>query len=190
MKGNHVYRRYAAIALLLLLAFGFDLLLQSDPSLDKSQRTPSNLPAHTASTSPAEGEYLVTRVIDGDTIEIAIEGEKEIVRYIGIDTPETVHPRKPVECFGAEAARKNKELAEGRLVRIERDVSDRDTYGRLLRYVYAGEIFINRELVANGYAYAVTFPPDVKYSAEFKSLESTARLSSLGLWGSSCRERL
>ena len=92
---------------------------------------------------------LVTKVIDGDTIEI--EGGQR-VRYIGIDTRETVDPTKPFQCFGVEASNKNKELVSGKRVRLEKDISETDKYGPLLRYVYVGDTFINLELDRNGYA--------------------------------------
>lgn len=123
--------------------------------------------------------YLVKRVIDGDTIEIDT-GEK--VRYIGINTPETVDPRKPVECFGKEAATKNKELVEGKLVQLEKDVSDKDQYGRLLRYVYINNVMINDLLVREGFANVSTYPPDVKYAAKFLESEKYARENKLGFW--------
>lgn len=131
----------------------------------------------------------VARVVDGDTIELET-GER--VRYIGIDTPETKHPKKEVECFGREAGEKNKELVEGKYVRLEIDVSEKDRYGRLLRYVYTPnfdissgeetETFINLELVKLGFAYAVTFPPDVKYQGEFLAAQKYARENKSGLW--------
>ncbi len=130
--------------------------------------------------------YVVARAIDGDTIELE-SGEK--VRYIGIDTPETKHPKKAVQCFGKEAHEKNKELVEGKYVRLERDVSERDKYGRLLRYVYVvntdsnEEIFVNAELVSKGYAHASTFPPDVKFQEIFLDGQDFAREHKLGLWG-------
>lgn len=130
--------------------------------------------------------YLVARAIDGDTIELE-NGEN--VRYIGVDTPETKHPKKAVQCFGKEAHEKNKELVEGKYVRLERDVSDRDKYGRLLRYVYVmnadnnEEIFVNAELVSKGYAHASTFPPDVKFQEIFLDGQIFAREHKLGLWG-------
>ena len=134
-----------------------------------NQKTDSNL-------------YLVTKIIDGDTIEVKINGEKKRVRYIGIDTPETVHPSKPVECFGKEASNRNKELVKGKMIRLEKDVSETDKYGRLLRYVYIDDDFINLRLVAEGYANVVTYPPDVKYSEQFLKAEQEARKSDLGLW--------
>ena len=121
----------------------------------------------------------VTRVIDGDTIEVE-GGEK--VRYIGINTPETVDPRKKVECFGKEASTKNKELVEGKMVRLEKDVSETDAFGRLLRYVYSDNIFVNEYLVKEGYAYADTYPPDVKYADHFTQLQNQAQQESKGLW--------
>jgi len=127
--------------------------------------------------------FLVTKVIDGDTIEI--EGGKR-VRYIGIDTPETVHPSKPVECFGKEASAKNQELVLNKKVRLEKDVSETDKYGRLLRYVYAGDIFVNDYLVSEGYAKSSTYPPDVKYNEKFLASQKIAVENEKGLWGNLC----
>lgn len=121
----------------------------------------------------------VIRVVDGDTIEI--EGGAK-VRYIGIDTPESVDPRRPVECFGKEASRKNKELVEGRRVRLEKDISDHDKFGRLLRYVYIDTTFVNLELVRQGYATSATFPPDVAHQQEFVDAQAEAREANRGLW--------
>lgn len=123
----------------------------------------------------------VVRVVDGDTIELE-GGEK--VRYIGIDTPETVDPRKPVQCFGLEASAENKKLVEGQLVRLEKDISERDKYGRLLHYVWVGDTFVNLKLVADGFARVSTYPPDVAHQAEFLAAEKTAQESNLGLWNS------
>lgn len=125
------------------------------------------------------GAYKVTRVIDGDTIEIE-GGEK--VRYIGIDTPETVDPDRPVECFGPEATQKNKELVEGQTVRLEKDTTNRDKYNRLLRYVYVGTNFINLELVKLGFAKSVAYPPDLQHQSEFSAAQIEAQKSNLGLW--------
>lgn len=124
------------------------------------------------------------RVVDGDTIVLA-GGER--LRYIGIDTPETVDPRRPVEAFGHEAARYNLQLVEGREVRIELDVQERDRYGRLLGYVYVTgddgrEVFVNAELVRQGYARVSTWPPNVRYAEYFHQLEREARQAGRGLW--------
>ena len=141
----------------------------------------------------AENLVRVIRVIDGDTIEIGggpgRSGEK--VRYIGINAPESVDPRKPVQCFGLESSLADTELVEGKLVRLEKDISDRDKYGRLLRYVYlpqagGSEIFINQKLVAEGFAEVDTFPPDVKYQKVFLATQANARAANRGLW-SACK---
>ncbi len=123
-----------------------------------------------------EGTALVVRVIDGVTIEIA---GGEIVRYIGIDTPET-YPQ--IEPFGLEAKAKNMELVEGKMVTLEKDVSDRDKYGRLLRYVYVDGLFVNGELVRLGYAKAVSYPPDTRYQWQLEVLEAEAKAAGRGIW--------
>lgn len=137
--------------------------------------------------TPTEDLSRVTRVIDGDTIEVDINGSVYRVRYIGIDTPETVHPSKPQECFGKEAGEKNRQLVEGKLVRLEKDVSETDVYGRLLRYVWVGDTFVNDYLVRQGYAYASTYPPDVKYAEQFVEAQREAVENSRGLWAA-CQE--
>lgn len=123
------------------------------------------------------------RVVDGDTIKL-IGGER--VRYTGIDTPETVHPNKPVEPFGRAASDYNRELVEGRRVRIELDVQERDRFGRLLGYVYVrgdgGELFVNAELVRAGFARVSTHPPNVRHAEDFLKLEREARDQQRGLW--------
>ena len=125
----------------------------------------------------------VVRVIDGDTIEVYLDGELHTVRYIGMDTPETVHPTKGEEPYGKEASTKNSELVLGKTVLLEKDVSETDRYGRLLRYVYVGNVFVNAELVRLGYAQVVTYPPDVKYQEHFLALQVEAREAGRGLWG-------
>ncbi|MDP3947795.1 MAG: thermonuclease family protein [bacterium] len=132
-------------------------------------------------TSVISNEVSVVRVIDGDTIEI--EGG-ERVRYIGIDTPETVDPREPVQCFGVEASDKNKELVYGVKVRLTKDVTEKDKYGRLLRYVWVGDTLINLELVKQGFAYSYSYPPDVKYQDLFVKAQAEAREAKRGLWSS------
>lgn len=127
--------------------------------------------------------YKVKRVVDGDTIELE-NGQK--VRYIGIDTPETVKPNSAVECFGKEASNKNKELVEGKTVRLEKDVSETDRFGRLLRYVYVDDIFVNDFLVREGYANSASFPPDIKNQDRFRDAEVEAKSNNRGLW-STCR---
>jgi micrococcal nuclease len=154
-------------------------------SVPQSAVLVSGVSSSTSIAEPAVNQQtlsLVDRVIDGDTIGLQ-NGDR--VRYIGIDTPEVVDPRKPVQCFGVEAARRNKELVEGKSVRLEKDVSDRDKYGRLLRYVYLQDgTFVNLELIKEGYAAASIFPPDVKYADVFNAAEKEARGLKRGLWNS------
>jgi len=104
----------------------------------------------------------VVRVVDGDTIVVVVDGVEYRVRYIGIDTPETVHPSEPVECFGREASQRNRSLVEGKAVVLEKDVSETDQYGRLLRHVWVEGEMVNAALVGEGYAQVSTYPPDVK----------------------------
>ena len=125
--------------------------------------------------SPPETAAVI-QVIDGDTI--VIEGDYR-VRYIGIDTPEI---RPAVEAYGGEAWQVNRELVEGKEVRLERDVSETDRYGRLLRYVYVDDVFVNAELVRQGLAEVKSYPPDTKYQDYFEELESLARKARLGMW--------
>ncbi len=131
------------------------------------------------STTAGRVRARVVKVVDGDTIEI--EGGAR-VRYIGVDTPETVKPATPVQCFGKEASAKNKELLEGKIVELEKDVSETDRYGRLLRYVYIGDIFVNKYLVDEGFAYSSSYPPDVKYQEIFKEAQKAAQDAKKGLW--------
>jgi micrococcal nuclease len=136
-----------------------------------------------ASPAPVDLEEApVTNVVDGDTIDVMIGGQELRVRYIGIDTPETVDPRQPVECFGREASERNRQLVEGKSVGLERDVSETDQYGRLLRYVWVDGQMVNAALVEEGYATATTYPPDVRYAALFGDLEARARDAGRGLW--------
>jgi micrococcal nuclease len=124
----------------------------------------------------------VVRVVDGDTIVVRLRGREERVRYIGVDTPESVKPRTPVQCFAERASAFNARLVEGRTVRLEQDVEARDRYGRLLAYVRAGGLFVNAELVRRGYARPLTVPPNVRYADRFARLASQARASGTGLW--------
>jgi len=140
-------------------------------------------PLPTTTPTPAGVAAEVVRVIDGDTIEIAIDGQLYKVRYIGVDAPETVHPAKPVEWMGLEASAKNRELVESKVVQLEKDVSETDQYGRLLRYVWIGDLMVNAELVRLGYAQVSTYPPDVKYQDLFLKLQQEAREAGRGLWG-------
>ncbi|MBI2335094.1 thermonuclease family protein [Candidatus Daviesbacteria bacterium] len=138
-----------------------------------------------SSQEPNEGPgVLVTKAIDGDTVEI--EGGTR-VRYLGVDTPETKDPRKSVECFGKEAYNKNRDIVEGKRVILEKDITDKDKYDRLLRYVYlplpdSSLLFVNDYLIRTGFAKVLTIPPDVKFAARFLEAQTEARQQNIGLW--------
>lgn len=119
------------------------------------------------------------RIVDGDTIKLT-DGRR--VRYIGVDTPETKHPSKPVEFFGHEASRYNNKLVGGKHLLLEYDVERTDRYGRTLAYVHRGDTFVNARLVAGGYAQTVTYPPSVRYASLFRWLQRRARADNRGLW--------
>lgn len=166
-----------AISIALFLLIFISTLFQKVSQPFSPQPSPSPTPTLAATTSAQL--VKVKRVIDGDTIEI-VTGQK--IRYIGIDAPELHDPRKKVECFAREAFEKNKQLVEGKTVKVEKDVSEVDRYGRLLRYVFLDNLFINQYLIAQGYAFASTFPPDVKYANIFKEAQKQAQEKNLGLW--------
>ena len=132
----------------------------------------------------ADGEGRVVKVVDGDTIHVIVGGRREKVRYIGVDTPETKHPTKGLQCYGTAAAAFNERLVGGERVRLERDVEERDRYGRLLAYVYRQRdgLFVNAELARRGYAQPLTIPPDVRHAERFVALAREARTGGHGLW--------
>jgi micrococcal nuclease len=133
----------------------------------------------------ARGEVgRVVTVVDGDTIHVQLGSAREKVRYIGVDTPETKDPRRPVGCFGHEASAFNERLVGGELVRLVRDVEPRDRYGRLLAYVYRvrDDLFVNAELARLGYAQPLSIAPDVRFAGRFAALAREAREHDRGLW--------
>lgn len=130
-------------------------------------------------------EARVISVIDGDTIDVDAGGKKYTVRYIGIDTPETVKPNTKVECYGKEASSRNRELVENEIVLLEHDADKKDSYGRELRYVYLKEsnTLINQKLVEEGYAEAKSYPPNTRHQKLLDEAEADARNSQSGMWG-------
>ena len=123
------------------------------------------------------GVGRVVRVVDGDTIHVEVDGRREKVRYIGVDTPESVKPGTRVQCFAKRASAFNRELVAGRRVRLVPDAEARDRYGRLLAYVYrtSDGLFVNAALVRRGYAHTLTIPPNVAHAGQFRRLAATAR---------------
>jgi micrococcal nuclease len=132
---------------------------------------------------PASAWAYVSRVVDGDTVEVRLDGEEEDVRYIGVDTPETVKPDTPVQCFGPQASSFNHRLVEDERVRLVFGVERRDVYGRLLAYVYLDGHFVNAELVRRGLARTLTIPPNDRFAKKLKRLEIAAARAGRGLWG-------
>jgi micrococcal nuclease len=132
---------------------------------------------------PQSVEARVTRVVDGDTVEATVGGATEDVRYIGVDTPESVKPETPVQCYALEASHFNERLVEGETVRLDYDDERRDVYGRLLAYVHLGDEFVNEELVRLGYARTLTIPPNDRYAERFAEVQRQAAAAGRGLWG-------
>lgn len=141
-----------------------------------------------AAIDVVEANTSVTRIVDGDTIVVALKdagGKDEHVRLIGIDTPETKKPNSPVECFGQEATDHLRTLLpDGTRIRLERDAEERDRYGRLLAYVYRASdgLFINLAMADDGYAAQLTVPPNVAHAETFRTAAETARQQNRGLW--------
>lgn len=151
----------------------------------KPATVPSSPKPEQSQTKPQFTYYSVVEVVDGDTIKINISGKTETLRLIGMDTPETVDPRKPVQCFGKEASNKAKELLSGQKVRIETDPTQGqlDKYGRTLAYVYRDDgIFYNKYMIEQGYAHEYTYNTPYKYQTEFKAAQKSAEANQAGLW--------
>lgn len=192
MKIQKVLHRKLNMVLGLIFALLVTYISQNIPSFKdvisvppESRITPTLTASQSATPVPGHGGVFktVVSVVDGDTIKV--EGG-EIVRYIGMNTPETVAPGRGIECMGKEASTKNKELVQGKTVELEKDVSERDRYGRLLRYIWIGDVLINEVLVRDGFASVATYPPNVKYLDRFIEAERLAVSEGKGLWGGIC----
>ncbi len=134
---------------------------------------------------PQTSFYIVTRVIDGDTFDVSLNGTTQRIRTIGMDTPETVDPRKPVQCFGKESSNKASELLLNKKVRLDLDPTqgDKDIYARLLRYVYREDgLFFNKTMIEEGYAHEYTYNIPYKFQSDFKAAQQTAKEKQVGLW--------
>ncbi len=147
--------------------------------------SPSPTPMPTSSATPSRFvEAQVVGIVDGDTIRVSLGGQEYSVRYIGMDCPEIEHPDEPAQPWGPEASAANATLVAGRIVRLEKDVSETDTHDRLLRYVYIGDVMVDRELVRLGLARAKAYPPDTTHQPELIAAENEARIAGVGLWAS------
>ncbi len=180
MKRDHTVslRNLAGAGLLLLVSCG--------------NSTTTNSPQTSGLTAQSDQSgFVVTilKVVDGDTVDIDINGRTERVRLIGVNTPETKHPTKPIECFGPEASAYMTELLpKGTTVRIERDVEARDRYGRMLLYLYrdSDNLFINLDLVSRGYGTPMSIEPNTFHRNDFVRAAALAEVSNVGLW-KACR---
>jgi len=146
---------------------------------------PAGSQRRAATSTATAANASVERVVDGDTIIVRVSGRRERVRFIGIDTPESVKPNTPVQCFAIEASNRTKALLPARTpVRLVGDVEQRDRYKRLLAYVYRArdDLFVNLVLARDGYAVPYTFPPNVAHTAEFVTAAAEAREAGRGLW--------
>ena len=170
MGSNGQGRGWIGSAVLLVLAAA--LLLRPWEEL----RAPGGDP-------PPAASALVTRVIDGDTIEVRLGGRREDVRLIGVDTPETVDPEAPVQCFGRAASRFTRRALDGRRVRLVFGAERRDAYSRLLAYVHLGGRFVNAELVHRGLGRSLVIAPNDRHAGRLKRLEIAASRAGRGLWG-------
>ncbi|MGI8929254.1 MAG: thermonuclease family protein [Candidatus Limnocylindrales bacterium] len=163
----------------------------ASPSGSQGSLQPSRAPGSVAAAAIAPlgalQEARVARVSDGDTIEVEVDGESTLLRYIGLDAPEIEGPYADVEWLGPEAAQANRNLVAGQTIFVERDVSDTDRNGRLLRYVWlrhgAAWVIVNRELVRLGFAEAHDYEPDTMYSEILFNAQREAQLAGTGLWG-------
>ena len=182
MSGHVVDEKVVVRAGKWILAFGIVILFSFYP---EAQKILSGNASPEVQQELSKQYYKVTKVVDGDTLHVAINGIDEKVRLIGINTPETVDPRRAVQCFGKEASTRMKELVDGKIVRLESDPTQdaRDTYGRILAYVYLEDgQMVNRKMIAEGYAYEYTYLVPYTYQKEFKGLQNLARTSGYGLW--------
>ena len=194
-RGRHPKGATAVLALgVLLLIAAVGAVTDSNnqsPASASSDRNQSFVPGSTpnrAAPAPADpskqGPYRVLEVVDGDTVKVSKDGVATTIRLIGIDTPETKDPRKPVQCFGQNASDRAHELLDGLQVELELDPSQGtyDKYGRTLAYVYADSTFVNQLLVEQGYAHEYTYDQPYRYQSQFRAAEADARDAAGGLW--------
>ncbi len=176
------YRKALSYIFFAILVGVFVLLNNSNLKQNKiTQPSPTN----NQITHKANVTAKVIRVIDGDTIKVLINNKEDTVRLIGIDTPETVDPRKPVQCFGIEASNKAKETLNGKTITLESDPTqgNRDKYQRFLRYVFINDLNFNKFMISEGYAHEYTYQNSpYKYMEEFKNAEKEAWKNKKGLW--------
>jgi micrococcal nuclease len=145
--------------------------------------SPGDLLGLGGGAEPASAVVRVARVVDGDTILVRLEGRDQYVRLIGVDTPETVKPDTPVQCYGPRASRFTHGTLEGQTVRLVFGAERHDVYGRLLAYVYLGRRLFEAELARRGLARPLTIPPNDRFAPLFEGLARRAARAGRGLWG-------
>lgn len=180
-------RRLHGVTTVMVHALAFLALAACGRSASSSIPGPAPGPT---SAAAAAGQGTVVRVVDGDTLVVRLSGREERIRLIGIDTPESVKPNTPVQCFALEASARTKALLPaGTTVRLEGDAEARDRYKRLLAYVFRepGGLFVNLALAREGFALPYTFPPNVTHADDFVAAASEARQAHRGLW-KQCRD--
>lgn len=183
---------YGRVLVVVALMVAGSLLWQERPEISDAPLNPSptvGVGELAEVLSDRSRLYAVARIVDGDTIRVDIDGQERVVRLIGVDTPEVVDPRKPVQCYGREASKQVAAWLEGQQVRLETDDSQGslDRYNRVLAYVYTSDgQMVNGRLIAEGYAFEYTYDQPYRYQAEFKRLEQQARQAERGLWGEAC----
>ena len=177
-----IARRHPGLGAFVLLALLITLLVRGcGDAGERSDGGDRGDGRHAGAGERAEAEVL--RVVDGDTIEVLLDGAEQDVRYIGVDTPESVAPGEPVECYGEAASDFNAELVEGEDVTLVFDAELRDRYGRLLAYVYVGDLLVNAELLKRGFASTLEIEPNTSKAPRFARLAQRAGAAGRGLWG-------
>jgi micrococcal nuclease len=177
-----LFMRFVALFILILLSF---LVSKFSPVTPPKKDVLSQKVSPTPRTAVSQNEVPVVKVVDGDTITVFLNGKDEKVRILGINTPETVDPRKPVECFGKQASDKAKSILTNQKVRLMSDPAQDniDKYGRLLRYVYLPDgTDFGLLLIQQGYAYEYTYDTPYKFQTEYKAAQKSAESNELGLW--------
>ncbi len=208
IMGKNIFKKWwfwTIVVIMWIFVYGLSFTAPENNKADVAGLLPIAEEIKPAETEPVEAKpvetkapeaeakvYSVVKVVDGDTFSADINGKTETLRLIGIDTPEVVDPRKPVQCFGVEASNKAKELLTGKKVILQADPAqgERDKYNRLLRYAWLEDgTFFNLKMIEEGYAFEYTYDTAYKYQAEFKQAEEGARLAKRGLWAdNACRE--
>lgn len=182
-----------ALILIAIIFFGvvINQLLTTDTASEQEEETQvANAPAQDSNKTeePKKEESTklitatVTSITDGDTLKVDIDGKKETIRLILVDTPETKHPKTGVQPFGPEATKFTTEQLSGKEIQIEPGIEERDRYGRLLAYVYIGDKMFNKMLVKEGLARVAVYPPNTKYLDEFEQLQEEAKQKEIGIW--------